>query len=249
MAESKFGPAAFSEGNIMRRMRRLEAEVAQLRTARNLESALIGAGGLRIRGGQLTIQDIDGDDMFRAGGDPGELFIREDLISPLVEQIVQELLVSPAGQELAAFVFAQRVHSAYIGTQQALGDTGGSYVSLAGGPSLSDVDVSEAGTMLIFIDTRIQVGVFDLGESTGEVSPQITGASTVGPGALDRKELALLRGTNDFQTDVQTRSSTLFIATGLNAGTHSIEAQYRAQVSGGGNDVLFDSRGIAVIAL
>lgn len=55
------GDAAFSRGDIMRRLAFLEDEVRRLRSARRLESASIGEGGLRIKGeGGLTIDNGGG---------------------------------------------------------------------------------------------------------------------------------------------------------------------------------------------
>ncbi len=62
------GDAAFSQGDIMRRLAMLEDEVRQLRAARRLESATIGDGGLRIKGGTITVQN-DGSIVVEDGGD------------------------------------------------------------------------------------------------------------------------------------------------------------------------------------
>lgn len=61
--------AAFSRGDYMRRLERLEREVEQLRSARRLEHATIGQGGLRVRGeGGITLQD-GGGLLVESGGD------------------------------------------------------------------------------------------------------------------------------------------------------------------------------------
>ncbi|WP_116051671.1 tail fiber domain-containing protein [Amycolatopsis palatopharyngis] len=69
------GDAAFSNGDIMRRLRELEATVRELRGARRLESSTIGAGGVRVKGeggirlqngGGLTVED--GGDIVVEGG-------------------------------------------------------------------------------------------------------------------------------------------------------------------------------------
>lgn len=51
------GDAAFSQGDIMRRMRELERKVRELTAGRRLESASIGAGGLIVRGGNIDVQE------------------------------------------------------------------------------------------------------------------------------------------------------------------------------------------------
>lgn len=52
------GDAAFSSGDIMRRLRQLETEVRELRSARRLESSTIGEGGLKVKGeGGILVQN------------------------------------------------------------------------------------------------------------------------------------------------------------------------------------------------
>lgn len=67
-------------GDIMRRLRELEQEVAELRTARRLESASIGAGGMRVLDGSVTVTggafvvlDVDGEETLRLSTDGMEL--------------------------------------------------------------------------------------------------------------------------------------------------------------------------------
>jgi len=52
--------AAISPADIMHRLRQLETRVNALATARSLEAATIGRGGLRVRGGRITIENTDG---------------------------------------------------------------------------------------------------------------------------------------------------------------------------------------------
>ena len=47
--------AAFSSGDVMRQLHELRRDIQQLKAARRLEAANIGAGGLHINGGRLTI--------------------------------------------------------------------------------------------------------------------------------------------------------------------------------------------------
>jgi hypothetical protein len=69
------GDAAFSSGDIMRRLQRLESDLREFRGARRLESSTIGAGGMRVKGeggirlqngGDLTVED--GGDILVDGG-------------------------------------------------------------------------------------------------------------------------------------------------------------------------------------
>lgn len=56
---------AFSRGDFMRRIQRLERQVELLGGARSLEAASIGAGGLRVKGGAVVILDDDGNEAAR----------------------------------------------------------------------------------------------------------------------------------------------------------------------------------------
>lgn len=53
--------AAQSPGDVMRRLAELERRVEQLSTARRLEAAAIGSGGMRVKGGRILIQDAAGN--------------------------------------------------------------------------------------------------------------------------------------------------------------------------------------------
>lgn len=62
------GDAAFSDGDIMRRLRQLEAELREMRSSRRLESSTIGAGGLTVKGeGGVTVEN-GGDLVVEDGG-------------------------------------------------------------------------------------------------------------------------------------------------------------------------------------
>jgi len=53
--------AAASRGDIMRRLADLERQLRELAAGRRLEAATIGAGGVRVKGGSIRIQDVDGE--------------------------------------------------------------------------------------------------------------------------------------------------------------------------------------------
>lgn len=56
------GDAAFSRGDIMRRLAKLEDEQRRMRAARRLESASIGEGGIKVHAdGAIRSGDFDGD--------------------------------------------------------------------------------------------------------------------------------------------------------------------------------------------
>jgi hypothetical protein len=63
------GDAAFSDGDIMRRLRTLEQHVRELNAGRRLENATVGAGGVTVKGtGGVTLTD-GGDLTVEGGGD------------------------------------------------------------------------------------------------------------------------------------------------------------------------------------
>lgn len=245
MSESKFGAGAFSQGDVMRRIRRLEQEITQLRTGRRLESASIGAGGLRILGGLLRVQDVFGDDMFRAGGDPGEVFIRDDILGPLVR-----------------LIFGEGVFGATVFNTDPLGDTssGNNFVDLATpGPTISDVEVSETGRALVFHGARIRnlLHSTDAQIVRGRMSFEITGATERDPASLDTR-VAELGGlvqtvspdavTTEHEGSVMT-VSLIGESFPLNPGEHDFTAKYAALVapSSGGQRVEIGNRFLTVI--
>lgn len=58
-----------SRGDLMRRLRAAENRIDQLETARRLEAAAIGAGGLTVKGGAIVILDDDGEERARLSTD------------------------------------------------------------------------------------------------------------------------------------------------------------------------------------
>lgn len=230
MTAGKFD-AATSPADIMHRLRNLEREVAALRTARTLESASIGAGGMRIQGGLLRVQDTDGDDMFRAGGDPGEIFLRDDLLAPF-----------------AVDILGSRIHSATTAAQILVDST--TYLNL-GGPQLGNIDII-SGRALVFL-TALVLAPRTAGENIrdGVMGVQVSGATDIDPND-DPNMLDTLRvGANALPTidtiEVRVRASAAVWIPNLNPGVHSFGARYRT-FGNGTEDVLFMNRTITVIA-
>jgi hypothetical protein len=60
------GDQVISAGDVSRRLRDLERQVQQMSTARRLEAASIGQGGLTVKGGQIVILDAAGKEAFWA---------------------------------------------------------------------------------------------------------------------------------------------------------------------------------------
>lgn len=65
-------------GWIKRRFIDIERRIEQLSAARRLESATIGKGGLHVRGGDLFLEDDDGNVIWKASADPLKTAIAYD---------------------------------------------------------------------------------------------------------------------------------------------------------------------------
>lgn len=214
--------AAFSRGDVMRRIADLEAKLSAMSTARRLEAAAIGKGGLRIRGGRLTIQDIDGDDMLRAGGDPGEFFLRQDLLTPL-----------------ALAVLSDRQHTApTVTTALPESTTSTSFTDLTtAGPSVSGVDVVTGralvllGGALVANPGEAPVMGFEISGATSREADDFGGVLALFAGAAG--DAVALTTTAVVPVD------------GLNEGTHTFTAKYKSDQGG---TALFNQRALTVIA-
>jgi len=83
------GDAAFSTGDVMRRLRELESTVRELSAGRRLENASIGAGGIRVKSqGVIRSDTFDGNLSTNTPGDHGwalgadRLVIRGQFVGP-----------------------------------------------------------------------------------------------------------------------------------------------------------------------
>lgn len=174
-------------------------------------------------------------------------FMTTTLARTIVDELVEELLVSPAGQELAAFVLGQRLHSASVtGSVTSLG-TG--YGGGGQGPVVSNVSISSARRALVQVSCGITV-VAAVGQSSGQgwMSFAVSGASTI-IAADFKSENHFQSGSSD-QLDgsaIRATSTVLLTAAdGLNAGINTFTAQYRRDF-GDGTVTIFD-RNLTVFA-
>jgi hypothetical protein len=214
----------------MRRLRRLEQAVAQMGTARSLESSSIGAGGLRIRGGQIRVQDIAGDDMFRAGGDPGEVFIRDDVLGPFAVSI------------LASRIFVDTVVTSEILSADI---TFGDLPSF--GPSVTCEIIS--GVALAFVGVRIE-GIVNTGIDAigGYAGIQVSGATSIPASTTTSAAKAFTNVDSGGQAHGATdRFANIVPLLGLNPGEHTFTMKYRNFSVAA--DAVFSARTLAVIAL
>jgi hypothetical protein len=278
--------AAFSRGDVMRRLADLERQVADLSTARRLEAASIGTGGLSVRGGHVIIQDASGvetmrlstdglsltgllavlgsidvegggditvtdgrlvardsaGDVFRVDPTIPEIFMRKALISDLVDEVVQELLTSPAGIELAQFVNSQVFHFA--------SDTGAGTVSssnwtdltgASAGPTCSGVEISSERRALIIVSALM----VNASNERPHMSFAVSGASSFTPGTGFDDQFDLRTRVADQALDARMSAVIPLGPSELtSAGTHTFTAKYRATIG----TPSISARTLAVIA-
>lgn len=224
----------FSQGDVMRRLAELERQVQQVQTARRLESASIGSGGLRIHsGGGIVVQGADGGgDVFRVNSDPVELFLRPELI-----------------EALSVEIFAARIHTDYVEDQETT--TSGSYEDLATvGPVVSNVPISASGKAVVWMAAVIEANCASPSGGgvtvTADMGFEVSGATSQSPGALGQ---FLMQGNFDAaeETSNVARLGITSVATDLNEGLHTFTAKYR-RVQGTA-PVPFAERTLVVLAL
>lgn len=174
-------------------------------------------------------------------------FLRGELANQLIGEIVEQLLTSPEGEELAAFVIGQRQHAGFeAGLVTSLGT---SYGGGAQGPSLADVSISESRRALVQVACGVSV-VAGVGQSSGQgyMSFAVSGASTIG--SADFKSMNHAQSGSADQLDgsgVRATATVLLTADdGLNAGLNTFTAEYRRD--SGDGDVSIFNRTLTVTA-
>lgn len=223
---------AFSRGDMMRRITELENQVRALSTARRLPAAKVGRGGLRVQGGLFRAQDSEGDDMFRVGGDPGELFLREDLLAPFARAVLASGITSRTAEGTVT-----------------TGST--TFVELSGGPTVS-VEIGETGRALVFLSAVL--GGTNSGTPANLVSIgarmgfEITGATQrTSTNAQSLATFVQQQHVNDFLWEVRNRHGITLLVEDLNPGQNTFTALY-ASLSATSLDADFSDRNITVVA-
>lgn len=171
-------------------------------------------------------------------------FMRGTLVKQIIDDLVAELLVSPAGQDLAAFVIGQRAHAAVVATDQATTST--SFTDLATvGPVVPDVPVSAAGKAIVWVGSHsFATSQTPTSSQFGVMSFEVTGATARAPsndraftlGYVDVHELSAVDAT----------ATTAVLLTGLSEGLHTFTAKYRSL---NGDSYHFENRTLVVIGL
>jgi hypothetical protein len=169
-------------------------------------------------------------------------FMQTTLATQIVDELVQALLVSPAGQTLAAFAFASRVRAHEVASS--VGINSASYVTGTGGPVVTDVPVSSSGLALVGIQAQISIIASPSQTNQAYISYRVTGATSRSATDANAKRTDI--GDTDAAsiTNVTDQSMSWSIQSGLTEGLHDFEAMYRNNFAGS-----FINRRIIVIAL
>lgn len=178
-------------------------------------------------------------------------FLQSELAKQIVDEIVEQLLISEAGQELAAFVIGQRVHAANVtGSGTLAGETSFTTLSGSPGPTLSDVEVSESGVAVVSMSCSITGNLpSGAGSVSGFMGVDISGSTSV---SADTDAALRVVFANSDSSGVaradNIRGTYTHKFEGLNPGLHTFSARYR----NGGSTTLtttFAVRSLVVMAL
>jgi len=171
-------------------------------------------------------------------------WMRSGLVKALMDDLVQELLTSQAGRDLAAFVLSSRIKSATAAPSVLTSSS--TYVALSGGPEVTDVPVSDSGKMLVMVGCEgVVSSAIGQPDQAAAMSFAISGATT--RAASDDEAYIVAYADIDELSFFHGRSMAAAEITGLNPGLHTVSARYR-KVFGGG-DVDFSLRTLIAIGL
>lgn len=220
---------ARSRGDVMHRLRQLEKLVERLAADRRLEAASIGRGGLRIQGGRLLAEDVNGDRVFEVTTDPPTIFLRKELITALAVDIFADRISSSKDPKTAF-----RSLTTY-------GDLDG--VGAIPGPSVT-AEISSAGKALVLYGCDIDANSIAGAGKGGRMSIRVTGASDI---PADVGEAYQNRLSGDDSLFVVSSVRALFANTyeDLVPGTNTFKAEYRTEEA---SAVTFGLRTVIVIA-
>lgn len=198
--------AAFSRGDILREVAQLKRDVRTLQTARRLEAASIGAGGLTVKGGQIVILDAGGNETMRLSTDGLSL---EGLLE----------VTGDGGVLRAADVGSNR----YVLTQ-------------AGGLEFGTVSPSAALAFMrwspVFDSLQFESNNFSVLsdgqiflQATGDSSMSLTTNAEIGV-SVDTRYVASVTGTSFVQAEGQIQlisgADQVFISHGTGTGTNAV---------------------------
>jgi hypothetical protein len=265
--------AAFSRGDVMRRLADLERQVADLSTARRLESASIGTGGLSVRGGHVIIQDASGVETMRlstdglsltgllsvlgsidveGGGDitvtDGRLVARDSTgdvfrVDPTVPEIFMRKALISA---LSSEILGDRVHTASVATDEDLTDEQSFGDLPSAGPSVSGVTIT-FGIAVVFVGCRMAANLdAGLGISGGDMGVAVSGATTVAAAEANSYSVTIINHNSLGTNRTDGGRSAAFAILPLNPGVHTFTAKYKTRSD---RTTSFSERSLMVIAL
>lgn len=173
-------------------------------------------------------------------------FMQSSLVSQLIDDIVTQLLTSPAGEDLAAFVMAQRVSVSIFGSGTRSSTTYGD-LDYGSGPQPGvtvTANITDSGKALVGIGSRIIAGQ-GTDQSGGEASVEVTGATSLGPGFVT----FINSKTSDPGSIVGTQVGGMsFAVYTLNPGSNTFTGKYRS-LEAGAPPVGFGGNTLVVFAL
>jgi hypothetical protein len=149
-----------------------------------------------------------------------------------------QFMNSSLASQISAEVFAARIRTAEVGDYVEISST--DWIDLPGspGPTLTDIEVSSTGVMLV------EVGCFvSADDNAGYMSVEVSGATSRAPTL--RHIVSVLAAAGDGPNAIA--AGRQFPVTGLNPGLHTVTAKYRTD-STSSPGALFGDRTLDVIS-
>lgn len=176
-------------------------------------------------------------------------FMRTNLVREIIDDLVEQLLTSPAGEVLAAGVLAKRIHVAQLddtAVRSSLSygdpDTG------TAGPTKTDVEISESGkaVVMLFAQARSQHDNTGTVTEDGYMGVRVSGATSKDPADQQAVTLTNGGGAGGEVENVQTSPGRAILFDDLAPGTHTFHCEYRARSIG--SQTWFDDRVMLIFA-
>lgn len=201
------GDAARNPMDLPYRIQRIEDAIRDLQTARRLEAASIGAGGLRVQGGRVLAEDSAGDRIFEVTTEPAGIFMRQELISALTREILGEAI--QIGTNIAQG--STTTENAWVDL-----DFGGSPDP---GPEVT-VEIGPSGRCLVFCSAWISVAEF----GSGSMSFAGTGPESISAGFFGTVFNSVSLEVGDFSRPTCTG---VMLIRDVQPGTYTLTAKYQ----------------------
>jgi hypothetical protein len=203
----------------MRRLAELERQLRREQTARRLEAAHIGAGGVTITGGAVKIRNAAGDLVVQIGLLPDGTY-GVAAIDPATGHLVS----------LSTLAFGMRavVNNEVLSitaTDWADPDVGDP------GPTITDLPVGTSGRCAVWLSATLRPGIPEEQVGSVEMSFAVSGASSRQAGTTGILGLGRgSSGTGNFDTTDGDLGNACLLE-GLSPGLHTLHAQYQLTVN------------------